>query len=152
MSTVINEKYRSRSSARVPVRIDFKDDPGRAKQSMRDECDINRIMAKYQKTGVIAHVNKHSGVYADVQPIEYQEAMNTLIAADRMFAELPATARKRFHNDPVEFLTFVQDPQNIEEMRKLGLAKPGKPAAPATAGAEGAQPGAEPAGDGAGGV
>ena len=35
----------------------------RTKQSFQKECDINAIMAKYQKTGAITHFNKHQQQY-----------------------------------------------------------------------------------------
>ncbi len=51
-------EIRSIYSTRARVQLEFAK-TGRTKQSMRDECDINLIMKKYQKTGAIAHVNRH---------------------------------------------------------------------------------------------
>ena len=36
--------------------------------------------------------------------------------------EIPAIIRKRFDNDPYQFLEFMENPENIEEARQLGLA------------------------------
>lgn len=91
------------------------------KQAHKDECDINRIMAKYQKTGVITHVAKYAMEYGDATDIDYQTALNTVIEAQRMFADLPSSVRRKFDEDPAEFLAFVQNPENVEEMRELGL-------------------------------
>lgn len=92
--------------------------------SMAPECDINRIMLKWQKTGIIEHRNTFEGQYGDFTnlPQDYHESMNTVIDAQEMFMTLPATVRRRFLNDPGHFLDFVTNPENMEELVKLGLA------------------------------
>lgn len=94
----------------------------RTKQSFRDECDINRIMAKFIKTGSIDHLRKHGGSYGDATSVDFHEAMNVITSAEQMFGELPSAIRVRFNDDPAEFLDFVGDDANLEEMRDLGLA------------------------------
>jgi len=96
--------------------------PG-AKQSFKDECDINQILAKYQKTGAIAHMNRHEPNYGFCSSSDFQESLNQVREAEEMFADLPSSLRKKFGNDPANYLDFVQNPENIEEMRELGLAK-----------------------------
>lgn len=99
--------------------------PGLTKQAFKKDCDINYIMAKYEKTGVIEHVARYNGQYGDFGDVEdYQTSLNKVIAADEMFMTLPANVRKRFGNNPGEFLDFVSDEANIDEMVALGLAKP----------------------------
>lgn len=105
-------------------------DSSRAKQSFQKECDINQIMAKYQKTGLLSHVNTHAGNYDDLpNDVDYHENMNAIKAADAAFASLTSSIRAKFFNDPGQFLEFVHDPNNAEEMIKMGLAKrlPGDP-------------------------
>ena len=94
----------------------------RTKQSERDACNINLIMAKYVKTGLIAHVNRFGGDYSFATSVSFHDAMNIVTKADSMFADLPAEVRRRFNGEPGEFLDFVQNPENLEEMRELGLA------------------------------
>ncbi|QXP08056.1 MAG: internal scaffolding protein [Arizlama microvirus] len=48
--------------------------------------------------------------------------MNIVALANEQFANLSAHVRKRFQNDPQEFLQFTSDPENLPEMVKLGLA------------------------------
>ncbi len=103
------------------VRVLVETGPSMTKQAHKDECDINRIMAKYQKTGVITHVSRYSMEYGDATNLDYQTALNTVLEAQRMFADLPSSVRRRFDEDPAQFLAFVQDPENVEEMRSLGL-------------------------------
>ena len=89
----------------------------------KKEVDINQIMRKYQKTGAIAHQNKYEGRYDDIPSLTLLEALNTVKQADTMFNELPSSVRKRVNNNPVEFLQFMQNPENEQEIYDLGLAE-----------------------------
>jgi len=101
---------------------------GRTEQSFTRECDINNIMARYVKTGNLDHAKSYEEFYGDSTSIELHEALNIIKTADSMFNELPAKTRERFKNDPGEFLDFVQDEKNHQEMYDLGLAtKPPTP-------------------------
>lgn len=108
------------------VVVDFSDDPGLTKQSMADECDINKIMARYQKTGAISHFNTRSAEYGFATSYTLHEALNLVEQARTLFSELPSSLRKKFDNDPGVFLDFVQDPENEQEMVELGLRE-GRP-------------------------
>lgn len=121
---------RNRFSPRVSQAIEF-DGPGRTKQSMKAECDINNIVNKYRRTGTIAHLAKHGGQYGFASAMDFRESMDIVLKAKAMFADLPSVLRKRFGNDPAGFLEYVQDKNNLEEMRKLGLALPAAPEPPA---------------------
>lgn len=93
-------------------------------QSDKDECDINVIMAKYGTTGQVPQVLEQ-GIYGDFTEItDYRSALDMVRRADAAFHEVPAEIRKRFDNDPAKFVEFVQNPDNIEELEKLGLAIP----------------------------
>lgn len=93
-------------------------------QSSGPETDINYIMQKYERTGVLEHRNTFQGKYGDFTnvPSDYHEAANQVLKADEMFQTLPAGVRRRFHNDPGAFISFVSNPDNIDELVKLGLA------------------------------
>lgn len=92
------------------------------KQEMQKDCDINNIMARFEKTGLIDHVNENKGSYGDFSEIQsYQISLNQVIAAKAMFDSLPAKIRNRFNNAPQAFLNFVDDPENQEEMQIMGL-------------------------------
>lgn len=106
------------------VQVEFPT-PSLAKQSFAGECDINKIMRKFEKTGLISHNNSVAGRYGDfLSAPEYHDACNAVIAADSAFQSLPAKIRERFGNSPASFLDFAQDPENLEEMARMGLAKP----------------------------
>lgn len=94
-------------------------------QNEIENCDINNIMKKYEKTGLIDHVREHPGQYVDlVAPESYHAALNVILEAQSSFHQLPAALRKRFNNDPAEMLAFTQDDKNIPEMRELGMLPP----------------------------
>lgn len=103
-----------------------------AKQSFAGECDINTIMAKYERTGLIDHVNKVQSAYGDFTSVQdYQLCLNQVIEAQDAFDELPSRVRERFANDPSRLMEFVQDEANYDEAVKLGLVPAKKiPASP----------------------
>lgn len=94
-------------------------------QHLSAETDINNIMAKYAKTGVLTHVGTMAGEYGDFSTVpDYKTAMEQIMAADALFMELPAKVRDRFGNDPAQFIEFATDEKNIDDLRKWGLAPP----------------------------
>lgn len=108
---------------RKPVKQEIGEDPGQVQQNMAQETDINYIMAKYQRTGELRHVSTMAAEYGDFSNApDYKTAMEQILAADALFMELPAAVRDRFGNDPAAFIEFATDKDNIEELRKLGLA------------------------------
>lgn len=104
--------------------------PGLTKQSHKDECDVNLILRNFVKTGVIAFTNRNQPMYGDIPSTDFHEAMNTVAQATQMFDQMPAVLRKRFANDPGVFLEFIQNPDNVEEARRLRLLPPERPTAP----------------------
>lgn len=97
--------------------------PGRTEQAAAAECDINNIMARFTKGKTIDHLAKYEQQYGEQSSVSLHEALNVVTGAQRMFLELPAKTRERFKNDPGEFLDFVQDEKNHQEMYDLGLSK-----------------------------
>jgi phage internal scaffolding protein len=82
-------------------------------------------MKRYEMTGHDAFADrKASGMFVDLASApEFQVAMGVIASANEAFDSLPANVRKRFSNDPAEFLAFFEDPGNQEEAIKLGLAE-----------------------------
>jgi len=97
--------------------------PTLTQQHSKDEVDINNIMARYVKTGVLDHVSKYQPQYIETTQCDYHESMNIIRKADEMFLDLPATVRKKFDNDPGKFLTFVENPENHSKLAEMGLTK-----------------------------
>jgi len=121
------KKTTEQQPTRRRVQIDLSQG-GRTHQSFKDECDINRIMARHKKTGIIRQTTERPQ-YGDFSNLpDYQEAMNTVIQADSMFAELNSEVRERFQNNPQKFLDFCDDPENQDEAIRLGIAAKPEPA------------------------
>lgn len=105
--------------------------PSKTIQSTKDETDVNLIIARAKRGIATTHLNTKKGVYADLTGApDYQKALQTIIDANASFETLPASTRKRFQNDPQQFLEFVNNPkENYDEGVKLGLFNP-KPTSP----------------------
>lgn len=119
-----SRQVRNASHKISPVRLDCSKSEDRTKQSFKDECDINIIMKRFERTGTLNWVNRHSPQYGDVSGLEFQTAMDIVAAGKSAFAALPARIRDRFRNDPAQFLDFVQNPANAAEAAELGLLSP----------------------------
>lgn len=92
-------------------------------QNHKKECDVNLIIAKYDKTGLIQHVQKLEGRYGDVTGVDFRKAQDLYINAQRMFENLPVHIKKRFRQNAGDFLEFMENPDNREEAIQLGLIK-----------------------------
>jgi len=111
------------------VTVDCSGD-GRTHQSFKNECDINRIMARHRKTGLVKQ-RQDRPQYGDFSNVgDYQQALDLVITAEAMFSELSSDVRARFQNDPQQFLNFVDDPANQDEAVELGIAAPPMPEIP----------------------
>ncbi len=90
-------------------------------QAHKDECDVNNIIRKYDKTGVLQHVTNFEAQYGDMTGTDFKTAQDLIIGANNQFNKLPAEIRKRFKNDPQNLLTFMEKSENREEAITLGL-------------------------------
>lgn len=109
-------------SLRRRVYAPLGDQPSRTKQEFKDDCDINRILARFQRTGALAHLAKYGPQYGDFSACDYQEAQNLILRARQMFDDLPSSLRREVAT-PEGFLTWIQDPANREKMATYGLLR-----------------------------
>jgi len=100
-------------------------DPSLTQQHFADDADINNILARFQKTGLLTDpLNPPSNrpQFGDFShDFNYQEAQNTIAYANQAFMELPSGLRKRFNNDPAELLAFLEQEENRDAAISLGL-------------------------------
>lgn len=125
----LEDDIRGKSSSYVQherVKLYFDEDDGRTRQEFAEDCDINNIMARYEKTGVISHNSPREPMYLDFTeiPDDLQSTLQMLEDAREAFMTLPASVRRDFDNDPTAFIEYASDPNNIDQMREWGLAKP----------------------------
>lgn len=117
--------------------------PSLCRAEFADECDINKLMARYETygTGVNNLPNLGEPRYIDFTEIPdtllgYMEFMDT---AQNAFMTLPAHIRREFDNNAHQFVEFAADPGNVDMMVEWGLAErkpePKPPAEPVQASA-----------------
>lgn len=117
-------EFVSKYKGKKKVTLECKD-VSLADSSQQSATDINNIMRKYKKTGVITHITNAIPQFGDVSQIgDYQSCLERVKNAEQLFSELPARTRERFRNDPAQFLSFMDNEDNFEEAIKLGLAIP----------------------------
>ena len=129
------------SKNRKRVFVPMTGKPSMTQQQFREEVDINTIVERVRRSGVMPPMTKQP--YFLAMPSQsFQEMQNFLIDARTTFAALPSRVRDRFNNDPYQLVRFVEDSNNRDEAVKLGLIQPpaevltpvpANPAAPAAA-------------------
>lgn len=114
--------------------LNFAGDPGMTKQADAKDCDINYIMKRFERTGVLPDMIAREPRYGDFSDVfSFQDALNVVNHANEQFMNLDVSIRNRFENDPAKFLAFATDPKNLDELGKMGLLKPETVAARAAA-------------------
>lgn len=113
-SKVMNDRRR--------VQVSFEDSPSLVHPEFKSQCDIRNIMNQYKRQGIRLPTPQFSSEINDLTNLpDYQESLNTVIRAQEALDSLPAQLRKRFANDPSQFIDYVNDPSNRDEMIKLGM-------------------------------
>jgi len=104
-------------------KIDCSKDEKLTQQSSKDECDINLIVERAKRGADITHLTTKVPQYGDFTqiPTDLRECLLQVRKADAAFMSLDAAVRRRFENDPVLLLDFLNDPKNRDEAIKLGL-------------------------------
>lgn len=96
-------------------------------QSEAPACDINNILARYERTGQLPDMIRENAQYGDFSDVgSFMEAQNIVAHANAQFAALDAHVRARFLNSPAEMLKFIDeaehDHKKAQELVQLGLA------------------------------
>lgn len=98
------------------------EEASRTKQQFKEECDINTIVRRFNLTGELPS-DVRAPQYADFEEaIDFHTAMNAIAMAHESFEQMPSDVRSRFNNDTGLFVDFCNDPKNVDEMIKMGLA------------------------------
>lgn len=116
---VVAEKtvtYRNNGKKRV---MTLNEEGPKTDQQFKNDCDINYIVKKFNPQ---IHMAKSPGIYADTTEIpDLLTASNIVKDAETKFMQLPADARLKFNNNPIEMINFLKNPQNQEEAIQMGL-------------------------------
>lgn len=92
-------------------------------QSHKDEVNINQIIRRHgidliQK---VAMMRAPEMQWDDIPGNDFQEAMFKVKKAQDSFDAMPSDLRKKFNNNPAEFLDYLHNKENLNEMIELGL-------------------------------
>ena len=125
--------------------LDCSNDIDRTKQEFKDECDMNNIVARINKSGFVpleAQDSLRNAVFGDAtqMPSSFEQVCEIAERGDIAFMSLPALIRERF-GDLSNVLKWIEDPANLKEAQDLGLlakSAPVVPAAPANVATEAA--------------
>lgn len=82
-------------------------------------CNINYIIGKYQKTGLVEHTNRYKATYGDVSAADFEKAMAIVCEQETIFEELPSSIRKHYDNDVVNYLEAVETEEGALEHQYL---------------------------------
>lgn len=127
MSNITPTKYRRRVAKNCGDEL-------LTEQSHKAECDINTILNRYLKTGLLDHSKKAAARYGDFCGIGegFAQTMNLVAQAQEIFESVPSYIRTRFDNNPAEYMEFMLNEANRAEIEALGLPTEHFPARPAT--------------------
>lgn len=120
-------------TSRIPSIVNVIDENGEVlptdtEQHHVNDTDINQIVGKFIKTGLIPQVQSEK-TFRDVSGgLSYQDTLDILNDANARFSALSAKIRRRFNDNPHEFLEFVDDKDNYDEAVKLGIFLPAQKA------------------------
>lgn len=102
----------------------------RTEQHHKGMVDINRMVQRYQKTGLLPQRGT-PGFYGDfTQVSDYQSCLHAVHSAQDAFMALPAQVRKEFDNDPAKLLVFLDNPANADKAMELGIIPRPEPVQP----------------------
>lgn len=121
---MFSSKYSHHSAELAGIDCSAESFGNAVRSEFAQDCDINLIMSRYVKTGVIEHLNPLVSSFSDVSSLGDYSAMRfALSAAEDAFMQLPARVRELVGNDPARFLDFVSDPANLSAIVDLGLGQ-----------------------------
>lgn len=122
-------RYDYEAQAKIAPGVNFdpknkKADRSLTNQADMENADINKIMARYEKTGLLTDGFgvERKPVYGDFTQVkDYHSLLSSIRNVERAFGLLPVSLRNRFENDPQKLIDFLDNPENDAEAIKLGL-------------------------------
>ena len=101
-------------------------------QYMKDECDINNIVAKYTRATIDpAQITadaerKALAQYGTAPTKDFAQAMREVAEVNSAFAELPALERAHYSNDPRQWINTISQPAVAQtpETTSEGISQP----------------------------
>lgn len=122
---------RKNGSIRIQTKIL---EPSQTDQSFASECDINEIVRKFTKTSVWpGDPNVYTYSDQSLTP-DLHTAMNSIAQANSLINEsfqgLTYEQQAHFNHNAHDYIKFINDPGNYDQVIKLGLVPKPKPPEP----------------------
>lgn len=121
--------------------------PSMTQQSQAEEADINTIVKRFGLGGTVP-LNPRLPILSDFDEIfDFKTAQDAVALANSRFMSMPANIRSEFQNDPQLFVEYCSNPDNLPELRKLGLAPEAPTPSPTPTPAPAPSPAPKPPGE-----
>ncbi|QXP08032.1 MAG: internal scaffolding protein [Arizlama microvirus] len=127
----IKTKYDYAEKAKRPHGVNFTvKDKSLTNQSDLPNTDINNIMARFEKTGLVPGTDRPP-MYGDFTEVkDFHTQLSAIRRVEEAFLLLPAKVRNRFQNNPQDLINFLEDSKNDKEAVALGLKEAPPPPPP----------------------
>lgn len=115
-----NTRYKPGKSPSISFTL-----PSMTEQYHRDEVDINTIISKYQRTGVLGTSTQvRETFFGDFSNVDTKfEAALALKEAESRFMDLPSSVRAAYDHDALKFMRALNDDTQIAKLVSLGVYK-----------------------------
>ncbi len=111
---------KNRRSGRRRVQL-ICEDPSLTEQAHQESCDINNILKRVTPE-MIHGIIDNPGQYGDFSNCgSFQESLDKINESKELFLALDPAIRKRFRNNPMELVEFLDDESNHDEAVRLGI-------------------------------
>lgn len=108
------------------IQQDFSACPSLAEQHTQHLSDVNYLMEKYKPDELAAYLHSRNQYRREILGHDFsvepnlQDAKNVVYQSKQHFLNLPEEVQTQFKNH-LEFLKFVDNPQNAQKLIKLGI-------------------------------
>jgi len=115
-----------RPNGSVRIQTDYRYAPSMTDQSQANETDLNYLIKKFKPDELGAYIAARGAKKQEIKSHDFSvepsltEARNITYKLKKAFDELPDNVKYSFRNH-VEFLKFIENPNNQEKMVNLGL-------------------------------
>ncbi len=115
----------------------FFTEPSLTVQSDSEKADIQKIMARYQATGIMESLDEADLLYKDISEFtDYADAMREIRKAEDQFMSLPSKVREIFDHDVAVWLDTAEDEDKRDALVAAGyIEDPGGDTTPVSGGA-----------------
>ena len=141
--------FKTRYNARVPSEGTINNQDSLTRQSEYPETTIDYYLKRYSATGLLGDPQRAAEArFEDVSEVmDYQEALNKVIAVKDAFMQLPAEERRKFGDDPNNWIQ-AEVAKQAEEAAKAAQLLQAKQAEEAAKAAQNDGSGGTPANQG----